>query len=216
MAKIYYDQDANPELIRAKKVAIIGFGSQGHAHALNLKDNGVEVRVGLRPGSKSQAKAEAAGLVVMPVAEAAAWADVVMLLAPDTAQPEIYHEEIAPQPERRKDPDVCPRLQYPLMAPSHPPAGCGCQHGSTQSAGTPRAGGLHRRRWHPLLAGRSPGCQWQGQRTSPVLCLWYRRHPGRCIGNHFCRRNRNRPVRRTGGAVRRGDCPGKGRVRDPG
>jgi len=102
MAKIYYDQDADPELIRAKKVAIIGFGSQGHAHALNLKDNGVEVRVGLRPGSKSQAKAEAAGVVVMPVAEAAAWADVVMLLAPDTAQPEIYHNEIAPQMQAGK------------------------------------------------------------------------------------------------------------------
>jgi len=96
MAKIYYDQDADPELIRAKKVAIIGFGSQGHAHALNLKDNGVEVRVGLRSGSKSQAKAEAAGLVVLPVAEAAAWADVVMILAPDTAQPQIYEKEIAP------------------------------------------------------------------------------------------------------------------------
>ena len=96
MAKIYYDQDAEPELIRTKKVAIIGFGSQGHAHALNLKDNGVEVRVGLRADSKSQAKAEAAGLLVMPVAEATAWADVVMLLAPDTAQPKIYHQEIAP------------------------------------------------------------------------------------------------------------------------
>jgi len=102
MAKIYYDQDADPELIRAKKVAIIGFGSQGHAHALNLKDNGVEVRVALRPGSKSQAKAEAAGVVVMSVAEAAAWADVVMLLAPDTAQPEIYHNEIAPQMQAGK------------------------------------------------------------------------------------------------------------------
>jgi ketol-acid reductoisomerase len=96
MAKIYYDQDADPELIRTKQVAIIGFGSQGHAHALNLKDNGVDVRVGLRANSKSQAKAEAAGLVVMPVAEATAWADVVMLLAPDTAQPKIYHQEIAP------------------------------------------------------------------------------------------------------------------------
>ncbi len=102
MAKIYYDQDADLELIQAKKVAIIGFGSQGHAHALNLKDNGVEVRVGLRPGSKSQSKAEAAGLAVMSVAKAADWADVVMLLAPDTAQPEIYHNEIAPHMQAGK------------------------------------------------------------------------------------------------------------------
>lgn len=97
MAKIYYDQDANPELIRGKKVAIIGFGSQGHAHALNLKESGVDVRVGLRPGSKSQTKAEAEGLIVTSVSEAAEWADVVMILAPDTAQPAIYEAEIAPQ-----------------------------------------------------------------------------------------------------------------------
>ncbi len=97
MATIYYNQDANPELIRAKKVAVIGYGSQGHAHSLNLHDNGVEVCVGLRPGSKSWAKAEAHGLAVKTIAEAAAWADTIMLLAPDTAQPAIYEESIAPQ-----------------------------------------------------------------------------------------------------------------------
>ena len=96
MAKIYYDKDADPEIIKGKKVAVIGYGSQGHAHALNLKDNGVEVRVGLRPGSKSQPKAEADGLTVLPVSEAAEWADVVMVLAPDTAQAAIYEAEIAP------------------------------------------------------------------------------------------------------------------------
>jgi ketol-acid reductoisomerase len=94
MATIYYDKDADLELIKAKKVAVIGFGSQGHAHALNLHDNGVEVRVGLRPDSKSKAKAEAKGLTVTSVREAAAWGDVVMLLAPDTKQPAIYSEEI--------------------------------------------------------------------------------------------------------------------------
>jgi len=96
MAKIYYDKDTNPELIKAKKVAIIGYGSQGHAHALNLKENGVDVCVGLRPGSKSQLKAEATGLKVQPVDEAVAWADVIMVLAPDTAQPEIYEKHIVP------------------------------------------------------------------------------------------------------------------------
>jgi len=96
MAKIYYDKDANPELVKGTKVAVIGYGSQGHAHALNLKDNGVDVRVGLREGSKSQSKAEADGLEVLPVAEAATWADVVMILAPDTAQPAIYEADIAP------------------------------------------------------------------------------------------------------------------------
>lgn len=94
MATIYYDADCDPELIRSKKVAIIGYGSQGHAHALNLRDSGVEVRVGLRPGSKSWEKAAAAGLDVAEIGEAADWADTIMLLAPDTAQPDIYARSI--------------------------------------------------------------------------------------------------------------------------
>jgi ketol-acid reductoisomerase len=102
MATLYYDGDADLELIRKRRVAIIGYGSQGHAHALNLRDSGVEVRVGLHPGSRSRARAEAAGLAVQGVAEAAAWADVVMLLAPDTAQPAIYAEAIAPHLGRAK------------------------------------------------------------------------------------------------------------------
>jgi ketol-acid reductoisomerase len=96
MATIYYDTDANPELIKSKKVAIIGYGSQGHAHALNLQDSGVEVKVGLRPGSKSTQKAEADGATVVSVEEAAQWADVIMMLAPDTVQPKIYQEKVLP------------------------------------------------------------------------------------------------------------------------
>lgn len=96
MATILYDRDADLTLIQRKKVAIIGYGSQGHAHALNLRDSGVTVGIGVRAGSPAKAKAEAAGLKAMPVAEAAAWADVIMILAPDTAQPKIYAAEIAP------------------------------------------------------------------------------------------------------------------------
>ncbi len=95
MAKLYYNQDADLALIQSKKVAVIGYGSQGHAHSLNLKDSGVTVHVGLAEGSKSRAKAEAAGLTVTSVAEAAAWADVIMILAPDTKQPKIYRDSIA-------------------------------------------------------------------------------------------------------------------------
>jgi ketol-acid reductoisomerase len=95
-AKVYYEADADPSLIRGKRVAIIGYGSQGHAHALNLKDSGVDVRVGLRPGSSSQAKAEAAGLRVVPIGQATAEADVVMILAPDTEQKRIYDADVAP------------------------------------------------------------------------------------------------------------------------
>lgn len=94
MATIYYDKDADPSLIRSKKVGIVGYGSQGHAHALNLKDSGVEVKVGLREGSRSWAKAEADGLSVDTVANVAAWADTIMVLAPDTVQPQIYHDHI--------------------------------------------------------------------------------------------------------------------------
>jgi ketol-acid reductoisomerase len=96
MATIYYDKDADLALIQSKNVAIIGYGSQGHAHALNLKDSGVNVAVGLADGSKSRAKAQAAGLDVKTVADAAKWADVVMVLVPDTTAPRLYRESIAP------------------------------------------------------------------------------------------------------------------------
>ncbi|MEE2790746.1 MAG: ketol-acid reductoisomerase [Acidobacteriota bacterium] len=95
MATIYYDDSADLSLIQSKKVAIFGYGSQGHAHALNLKDSGVSVRVALADGSSSRVKAAADGLTVVSGTEAAAWADVVMVLAPDTVQREIYDESIA-------------------------------------------------------------------------------------------------------------------------
>ena len=93
-AKMYYEKDADPSLIRSKKVAIIGYGSQGHAHALNLRDSGVQVVVGLREGSASAAKAEAAGLTVKTIAEAAKWADLIMLTMPDTEQKATYQAHI--------------------------------------------------------------------------------------------------------------------------
>lgn len=96
MARMYYDSDANLDLLAGKTVAIIGYGSQGHAHALNLRDSGVNVIVGLYPGSKSAAKAEAEGLPVKSVADAAAAADMIMILLPDEVQRTIYKNEIAP------------------------------------------------------------------------------------------------------------------------
>ena len=95
-ANIYYDKDADLGIIRGMKVAVVGYGSQGHAHALNLKESGVDVVVGLREGSASRAKAEAAGLTVMSISDAAKWGDLVMLLAPDTEQKRIYDADIAP------------------------------------------------------------------------------------------------------------------------
>jgi ketol-acid reductoisomerase len=96
MPKMYHENAADIALIRGKKVGIVGYGSQGHAHALNLKDSGVDVRVGLPTTSESRAKAKASGLTVGTVAEVAAWADVIMILVPDTVQPEVYKKEVAP------------------------------------------------------------------------------------------------------------------------
>jgi ketol-acid reductoisomerase len=96
MAKVFYEADADRSVIADRKVAILGYGSQGHAHALNLKESGIDVRVGLREGSSSRAKAEEAGLVVRTTAEAAAEADVIMMLLPDTEQASVYAESVEP------------------------------------------------------------------------------------------------------------------------
>jgi ketol-acid reductoisomerase len=96
MARMYYDEDANLDLLAGKTIAIIGYGSQGHAHALNLKDSGMDVIVGLYPGSKSVAKAQACGLTVKNVADAAQAADLIMILLPDEVQKTVYKQEIEP------------------------------------------------------------------------------------------------------------------------
>ncbi|KAB1659535.1 ketol-acid reductoisomerase [Pseudoclavibacter chungangensis] len=99
MTEIVYDNDADLALIQAKKVAVIGYGSQGHAHAQNLRDSGVEVVVGLKEGSKSKAKAAEAGFTVLTTSEAAKWADVVVILAPDQTQRILYKEDVLPNLE---------------------------------------------------------------------------------------------------------------------
>ena len=99
MATLYYESDADPSLLQRRRVAILGYGSQGHAHALNLSESGVDVRVGLREGSSSRRKAEEAGLRVTSVPEAAADADIVMMLLPDTEQRSVYESDVAPHLE---------------------------------------------------------------------------------------------------------------------
>ena len=94
--KVYHDQDANLDILKDQKLAVLGFGSQGHAHALNLKDSGLNVCVGLRKDSQSWSKAEQAGLAVKETAEAVKWADVIMVLLPDQTQKKVYQEAIAP------------------------------------------------------------------------------------------------------------------------
>src|SRR5262245_53398619 len=96
MPRRFYEKDGNLENLSGRTVAIIGYGSQGHAHALNLRDSGVDVVVGLPAGSKSKAKAEAAGLKVLSPADAAKAANVIMILVPDHIQADLYHSDIAP------------------------------------------------------------------------------------------------------------------------
>ena len=110
--RVYYDRDADLNLIKGKKVAIVGYGSQGHAHALNLRDSGVkDVAIALRKGSAAAKKAEAAGFKVMDVAEAAKWADVIMMLTPDELQGDIYRERPARQHEAGRGAAVRARPQ---------------------------------------------------------------------------------------------------------
>src|SRR6187399_126804 len=96
MATIYYEKDTDPAALREQKIAVLGYGSQGHAHAQNLQDSGLDVRVGLRQGSASRSKAEEAGLRVLDTGEAVAEADVVMCLLPDTSHAAVYASDIAP------------------------------------------------------------------------------------------------------------------------
>ncbi len=102
MARMYYDEDANLDLLAGKTIAIIGYGSQGHAHALNLKDSGLNVIVGLYPGSKSVEKATAAGLTVKNVADAVNAADFIMILLPDEVQKTVYKNEIEPNLKKER------------------------------------------------------------------------------------------------------------------
>jgi ketol-acid reductoisomerase len=115
MAKMFYDKDADIELIRSRKVAVIGYGSQGHAHALNLQDSGVDVVVGLQSGSKSAEKAKTAGLKVMSVADASKWADVIMVLIPRSASGARLQVRHRAASDRREDAHVRARLCDPIQ-----------------------------------------------------------------------------------------------------
>ena len=114
--EVLYDKDADLSVLEGKTVAILGYGSQGHAHALNLKDSGMDVVVGLRPDSSSRDDAEAEGLEVLDIADAASRGDIVMILLPDEKQAQIWREEISDGIAGRQPADVRPRLRDPLRA----------------------------------------------------------------------------------------------------
>ena len=156
MATLYYESDADPSLIAGRKVAIMGYGSQGHAHALNLLESGVDVRVALREGSSSVRKAEEAGLRVTTLADAAAEADVIMILLPDTEQKAAYDEHIAPHLNEGD----CLMFAHGFNIRFEqivPPAGVDVAMVAPKGPGSPGAPDLHRRGRRAVPHRRAPG-----------------------------------------------------------
>jgi ketol-acid reductoisomerase len=191
--RVYYDRDSDVNLIKGKRVAVIGYGSQGHAHARNLADSGVkDVVVGLRPGSAGVAKAEAAGLKVLGPSEAAAWADVVMVLTPDEGQGDLYRDHLAPNMKEGAALafahglnihfnliDPRPDIDVFMIAPKGP--------GHTVRSEYERGGGV------PCCRAPESLRQRAGDRVE--LRERHRRRPRRHHRNQFPRRMRNRLVR---------------------
>ncbi len=194
MATMYYESDADPTLIAGRKVAILGYGSQGHAHAQNLRESGVDVRVALREGSSSKRKAEEAGLRVLSLADAAAEADVIMMLLPDTEQKAAYDEFVAPN---LNDGD-CLMFAHGFnirFGQIVPPAGVDVTMVAPKGPGHlvrrtyTEGGGV------PDADRRAPGRHRQGAGARAVLRARHRLHPGRRARHHLRRGDRDRPLR---------------------
>ena len=195
MAEMFYDDDADLSIIQGRKVAVIGYGSQGHAHALNLRDSGVDVRVGLAEGSKSKAKAEAEGLTVTSVADAVKEADLVVILTPDQVQRHVYASDDRAEPQGRRGAALRARLQHPLRL--HQARG----RRPTCSWSRPRAPATSSAASSPTAAAcpcRSPssrtpsGKAWDAR---AVLRQGHRRPARRRHQDDLHRGDRDRPVR---------------------
>ena len=212
---IFYDADANPDALKGKTIAILGYGSQGHAHALNLKESGYDVVVGLRADSSSRAKAEAAGLEVVDIADAASRGDVVMVLLPDEKQAEVWETEIfdgiAPGnllmfahgfAIHFEQIDRHPGVDVGMVAPKGP-------------------GHLVRRQYEegkgvPCLMAVDQDATGNARELVLAYASRHRRRPRRDHRDDLQGRVRDRPLRRAGGALRRRHRAGARGLRDPG
>ena len=215
--RVYYDRDADVNLIKGKKVAIIGYGSQGHAHANNLKDSGVRQTSssGCAPDSGGVAKAEAAGLKVMDPAECAKWADVVMVLTPDEGQGDLYREKLGPNMKNGAALafahglnvhfnllDPRPDIDVFMIAPKGP--------GHTVRSEYQRGGGV------PCLVAVAQNPSGNALEVALSYAQRDRRRPRRHHRDDLQGGMRDRPVRRADRAVRRSRRADEGRLRDPG
>ena len=214
--KIFYDADADPDALAGKTIAILGYGSQGHAHALNLKESGDDVVVGLRADSSSRAKAEAAGLEVLDIADAASRGDMVMVLLPDEKQAEVWEAEIADGIAAGDLLHVRATGSRSTSARSSRPPGVDV--GMVAPKGP---GHLVRRQYEegkgvPCLMASHQDETGNAQRARARLRQRDRRRPRRGHRDHLQGRVRDRPLRRADGALRRRDRARPRRVRDPG
>ena len=212
MAELFYDDDADLSIIAGKKVAVIGYGSQGHAHSLNLRDSGVDVRVGLLEGSASRAKAEAEGLRVVTPDVAAAEADVIMILAPDHKQRGLYTEFIEPHLTAGKA--LFFGHGFNIRFGYITPAGRRRRdHGRPQGPRPPRAPRVRRGPRRPGHRRRRAGRHRQRVGARAVLRQGDRRPARRRHQDHVHRGDRDRPLRRAGRALRRRVAAGHVRLR---
>ena len=213
-AEIFYDDDADLSIIQGRTVAVLGYGSQGHAHALSLRDSGVDVRVGLPEGSKSRPKAEAEGLRVVTPSEAAAEADLIMILAPDHVQRHAVRRVGRAQPPGRRRAVLRPRLQHPLRL-HQAPGRRRRRHGRAQGPRPPGAPRVRERQGRALPGRRRAGRERLGAAAGAVLRQGHRRHPRRRHQDDVRRGDRDRPVRRAGRPLRRRQRADHRGLRDP-
>ena len=212
-AKIYYQEDCNLSMLEGKTIAVIGYGSQGHAHALNAKESGCNVIIGLYEGSKSWAKAEAQGFEVYTAAEAAKRADIIMILINDEKQAALYKKDIEPNLEEGN------MLMFAHGFNIHfgcivPPANVDVTMIAPKGPGHTVRSEYQAGKGVPCLVAVHQNATGKALEIALGLCTGYRWSKSRCFGDYIQNRDRDRPFRRTGSTLRWCLCTDAGRFRD--